>query len=47
MEYIYRMSRKMFLETCEDARKDKMSVEKYVTVNFGLLGECVKVEIIG
>lgn len=47
MKYIYRMSKKMFLETLSDAKESKMSVEKYITANFGLLGECVKVEIIG
>lgn len=38
---------RMFLVTFEDARKDNMKLGKYITANFGLRGECVKVEIIG
>lgn len=45
MKYIYKMSRKMYQETLEDARKCEMTVAEYVTATFGLLGECVKVEI--
>lgn len=47
MKYIYRMSRKMFCETLAEARESKMKIEKYITANFGIRGECVKVEIIG
>lgn len=46
MEYIYRMSRKMYLETVADAKDCKMTIEQYVTSAFGLLGKCVKVEIV-
>lgn len=45
MEYIYRMSRKMYDGTLKDERKCKMTVEQYVTETFGLRGKCVKVEI--
>lgn len=45
MEYIYRMSRKMYLETVVDAKECKMTVEQYVTATFGIRGKCVKVEI--
>lgn len=47
MKYIYRMSRKMFYETLVEARESKMKLEKYITANFGIRGECVKVEAIG
>lgn len=46
MKYIYRMSRQMFFETAVDARNANMTVEKYITATFGLLGECVKVEVV-
>lgn len=58
MKYIYKMSRKMYLdaaldatdnmylETARGARRVKISVEKYITEHFGLLGECAKVETI-
>lgn len=46
MEYIYRMSRKMYLETIADAKDCKMTVEQYVTATFGLCGECIKVEVL-
>lgn len=45
MEYIYGMSREMYLETVKDAKDCKMTVEQYVTATFGLRGKCVKVEI--
>lgn len=45
MEYIYRMSRKMYLETIADAKDCKMTVEQYVTATFGIRGKCVKVEV--
>lgn len=45
MGYIYRMSRKMYLETVADAKDCKMTIEQYVTATFGLRGKCVKVEI--
>lgn len=45
MEYIYRMSRKMYLETVADAKDCKMTVDQYVAETFGLCGKCVKVEI--
>lgn len=45
MEYIYRMSRKMYMETAKDAKDFKMTIEQYVTETFGLRGKCVKVEI--
>ena len=45
MEYIYRMSRKMYEETLANAWKCKMTIEQYVTATFGLRGKCVKVEI--
>lgn len=47
MKYIYRMSRQMFFATLVEAQKSKMKVEQYITANFGIRGECVKVEIIG
>lgn len=47
MKYIYRMSRRMFFATLKDIQEDHMKLEKYITANFGLRGECVKVEIIG
>ncbi len=37
----------MFFVTLKDAREENMKLEKYITANFGLRGECVKVEIIG
>lgn len=46
MKYIYKMSMEMFLETSKDAMESGMTIEKYVTKTFGLLGECVKVKII-
>lgn len=45
MEYIYRMSRKMYLQTIANAKDCKMTVEQYVTTTFGLRGKCAKVEI--
>lgn len=45
MEYIYRMSRKMYRETLVDAQKCKMTIEQYVTAIFGLRGKRVKVEV--
>lgn len=45
MEYIYKMSRKMYLETVADAKDCKMTVEQYITAVFGLLGKCIKIEI--
>lgn len=45
MKYIYKMSREMFWKTFADAEESKMTVEEYITKTFGLLGECVKVEI--
>lgn len=46
MKYIYKMSKKMFIETLTDASDAKMSVEEYVTTYFGIRGECIKVEIL-
>ena len=46
MEYIYRMSRKMYLETIADSKDCKMTVEQYVTATFGIRGKCVKVEVL-
>lgn len=45
MEYIYRMSRKMYFETAANAKDCKMTVEQYITATFGLRGKCVKIEI--
>lgn len=36
----------MFFATLKEAREDNMKLEKYITANFGIRGECVKVEII-
>lgn len=47
MKYIYRMSRGMFYATLAEAQGSNMKVEQYITANFGIRGECVKVEIIG
>ncbi len=47
MKYIYRMTRKMFYATLSEAKENNMKVEQYITANFGIRGECVKVEIIG
>lgn len=46
MEYIYRMSRRMYQEADADARKCKMTIEEYVTATFGIRGKCVKVEVV-
>ena len=46
MKYVYRMSRKMFLETLADAKGCGMCITQYITKNFGIIGECIKVEII-
>lgn len=46
MKYVYRMSRKMFWETADDAREAGIGITKYITENFGLRGECIKIEII-
>lgn len=46
MNYIYKMSRRMFIETLVDAKKSKMSIEDYVAATFGLRGKCVKVEAV-
>lgn len=46
MKYIYKMSREMFWETAQDAWDSKMTIEEYITKTFGIIGECVKVEII-
>lgn len=46
MEYIYRMSRKMYWETVKDAEDCNMTVEQYVTETFGLRGKCVNVEVL-
>lgn len=45
MEYIYRMSRKMYWETIKDAHDCHMLITQYVTERFGLRGTCIKVEI--
>lgn len=45
MEYIYRMSRKMYWETVKDAEDCNMTIEQYVTETFGIRGKCIKVEI--
>lgn len=45
MEYIYRMSKRAYMETVKDAMVQGMTVEQYVTKTFGLLGKCIKVEI--
>lgn len=46
MKYIYKMSRSMFNETLIDAAKCGMSLPRYITAYFGIIGECVRVEII-
>lgn len=46
MKYIYKMSRKMYHETAFDANRARMTIKEYITKTFGLIGECVKVEII-
>lgn len=47
MEYIYKMSKEMYQETEDDAKKLKYkSIADYITDYFGLYGKCVKVEIV-
>lgn len=46
MKYIYKMSFSMYLELLRNALESRESVEEYITKTFGLLGECVKVEVI-
>lgn len=46
MGYIYRMSRGMYQKVLADAEDCKMTIKQYVEETFGLLGKCVKVEIV-
>lgn len=46
MKYIYRMSKDAYILAKIDARKSGMSVERYITEYFGLLGKCIKVEVV-
>lgn len=46
MKYVYRMSKDMFYETLADAKRCSMHITQYITENFGLIGECIKVEVI-
>lgn len=45
-KYIYKMSRDMYWATVFDAERCGMSITEYVTRYFGIIGECIKVEII-
>lgn len=45
MKYVYRMPLKMFMEVSVEAKESKMSIRAYITKNFGIRGECIKVEV--
>ena len=45
MKFVYRVSFLTYCQIMHEARKSGMKETEYVTKNFGLLGECVKVEI--
>lgn len=45
MKYVYRMSREMFNQVKNDAKISNMRINEYITIFFGLKGECIKVEI--
>lgn len=47
MKYIYRTSKRAFYRIFIEAYESHMKIEQYVTENFGIRGECARVEVIG